>query len=103
MQSNLPWSLSYQSFFTRCFFNVHVLKIDMAESAELYSLAHAVCIPGPATIFQDTDTKPELLNHQSYPFLLCFICFVSIATSPWQFLFATEAFQAVPTDIKVIQ
>lgn len=67
------------------------------------SEAHAVPIPAPATILQDPDTKPKLLNHQSYPFLLCFICFISTATSPWQFLFATKALRAVPTDIKVPQ
>lgn len=65
------------------------------------SEAHAVPILAPKTILGDPDSK--LLNRQIHPFLLCFICFTSTATSPWQFLFATEALRAVPTDIKVPQ
>ena len=71
--------------------------------APLLINAHAVPIPAPATILRDPDIKPKLLCHHSYPFLLCFIWFISTATSPWQFLFATEALWTVPTNIKVPQ
>lgn len=34
-------------------------------------------IPAPTTILQDPYAKPKLLNHQSYPFFLCFICIIN--------------------------